>query len=88
MIAQSALHENMHKKNNVSLWIAAQAVVDQKTTCSASYLCLNCIIELINNLATDTGGMDLFEQLEHALHHSTLREHYKKERGEKGPGTY
>ncbi len=72
------------QKNNVPLWIAAQAVVDQKLLAARAISALSVFIELINNLATDTGGMDLFEQLEHTLHHSTLREHYKKERGEKG----
>jgi DNA helicase-2/ATP-dependent DNA helicase PcrA len=41
-------------------------------------------LELIEILAVDTDGMDLYEQLEHALHHSKLMAHYQKEKGEKG----
>jgi DNA helicase-2/ATP-dependent DNA helicase PcrA len=72
------------RENNLSLWHAAHAVVEQKLLAARAVSALNAFLELIETLATDTDGMDLYEQLEHALHHSKLMAHYQKEKGEKG----
>jgi len=75
---------NYAREHSVALWVAAQAVVDQKLLPARATSALGAFLELITRLASDTDGMELYEQLEHALHHSTLLDHYKKERGEKG----
>ena len=72
------------RENNVSLWQAAHAVVEQKLLAARAVSAMNAFLTLIEAMSTDSAGMELFEQLEHALHHSKLLEHYKKERGEKG----
>jgi len=72
------------REHSVSLWNAAQAAVEQKLLPARATTALGAFLELISIMANDTAGMDLFEQLEHTLHHSTLLDHYKKDRGEKG----
>ncbi|WP_455198757.1 DNA helicase II [Kaarinaea lacus] len=72
------------RENNLSLWQAAHAVVEQKLLASRAISALSAFLSLIDEMSADTAGMELFEQLEHTLHHSKLMEHYKKERGEKG----
>ncbi len=72
------------REHNVALWQAAQAVLEQKLLPARATSALGAFLELITRLASDADGMDLYEQLEHTLHHSTLLEHYKKDRSEKG----
>jgi DNA helicase-2/ATP-dependent DNA helicase PcrA len=72
------------REHNIALWAAAEAVVEHKLLPARATTALGSFLELITRMASDTDGMDLFEQMEHALHHSTLLDHYKKERGEKG----
>jgi DNA helicase-2/ATP-dependent DNA helicase PcrA len=72
------------RQHQLSLWSAVQAVVEQKLLAARAVSALGAFLELITRLASDTDGMDLYEQLEHSLHHSGLLDHYKKERGEKG----
>jgi DNA helicase-2/ATP-dependent DNA helicase PcrA len=72
------------REHKVSLWQAAQIVVEQKLLPARAVSMLGAFLELIDEMAVDTAGMELYEQLEHSLHHSNLREHFKKERGEKG----
>lgn len=71
------------REHRVALWVAAEAVVEQKLLPARAMTALGNFLELITRLSSDTDGMDLYEQLEHSLHHSTLLEHYKKDRGEK-----
>jgi DNA helicase-2/ATP-dependent DNA helicase PcrA len=72
------------RENNVSLWQAAHAVVEQKLLAARAISALTVFLTLIVDMAADTADMELYEQLEHTLHHSKLLEHYRKERGEKG----
>jgi DNA helicase-2/ATP-dependent DNA helicase PcrA len=74
------------REHSVALWVAAEALVEQKQLPARATSALSTFLELITRMASDTDGMDLYEQMEHTLHHSTLLEHYKKERGEKGQG--
>jgi DNA helicase-2/ATP-dependent DNA helicase PcrA len=74
------------RKHGIALWAAAEALVEQKQLPARATSALGAFLELITRMASDTDGMDLYEQMEHTLHHSTLLEHYKKERGEKGQG--
>ncbi|MDX1253268.1 MAG: DNA helicase II [Gammaproteobacteria bacterium] len=41
-------------------------------------------LDLIERLARDTAGLTLGEQIEHVIAHSGLRDHCRKEKGEKG----
>jgi DNA helicase-2/ATP-dependent DNA helicase PcrA len=75
---------NYAREHGIALWAAAEAVVEQKLLPARATTALGNFLELITRMASDTDGMDLFEQMEHSLHHSTLLDHYKKERGEKG----
>jgi DNA helicase-2/ATP-dependent DNA helicase PcrA len=70
--------------HNVSLWSAAQAVVEGRLLPARAVSALGAFVELIQRLHHDTQGLALYEQLEHLLHHSGLLEHYKKEKGEIG----
>ena len=72
------------RQHNVALWAAAEALIEQKQLPARATSALSTFLELITRMASDIDGMDLYEQMEHTLHHSTLLEHYKKERGEKG----
>ncbi len=72
------------REHQVALWQAAEAVVERKLLPARATSALGAFLELITRLASDTDGMDLYEQLEHSLHHSSLLAHYKKERSEKG----
>jgi DNA helicase-2/ATP-dependent DNA helicase PcrA len=72
------------RDNKLSLWHAAHTVVEQKMLPSRAISSLAGFLSLLESLATDTQGMDLYEQLEHSLHHSGLLDYYKKEKGEKG----
>ena len=72
------------REHKISLWQAANAVVEQTLLPARAISMLGAFLELIDEMAADTAGMELYEQLEHSLHHSNLREHFKKERGEKG----
>ena len=72
------------REHSVALWQAAETLVEQKRLPARATTMLGAFLELITRLDSDTDGMDLYEQLEHVLHHSTLLDHYKKDRGEKG----
>jgi DNA helicase II / ATP-dependent DNA helicase PcrA len=72
------------RENNVSLWQAAHAVVEQKLLAARAISALTVFLTLIEDMTANTADMELYEQLEHTLHHSKLLEHYRKERGEKG----
>lgn len=72
------------REHKVSLWQAAHAVVDEKLLAARAITALDAFLSLVENLASDTVSMDLYEQFEHSLHYSGLLVHYKKDKGEKG----
>jgi DNA helicase-2/ATP-dependent DNA helicase PcrA len=69
---------------NISMWRAANEIIELKTLPARASNALQVFIDLINQLDADTRGTELHEQTEHVLQHSGLIEHHKKEKGEKG----
>ncbi len=47
---------------------------------------LQSFVELIEKLAREVQGLELFEQVDHVIQMSGLVEHFKKEKGERGEG--
>ena len=41
---------------------------------------------IVDKLAEETRGLELYEQVDHVVQSSGLIEHYKKEKGERGEG--
>jgi len=72
------------REHNVALWDAAGSMVEQKLLPARAANALRGFLDLIEEMAAATASMELFEQMEHLIHHGGLLDHYKKERGEKG----
>jgi len=72
------------REHGVALWDAAQAMVAQKLLPARAANALRGFLELIEELDAATADFELHEQMEHLIHHSGLRAHYEKERGERG----
>ncbi len=72
------------RKNNQSLWQAAQQVLSDKALASRSLAALEKFLGLIRRLRSDIDGVQLEETVEAVIRHSGLIEHYRKEKGEKG----
>ncbi len=71
------------RQHNLALWDAATAMVEQKLLPARAANALRGFLELIEEMGAATASMALHEQMEHLIHHSGLRAHYEKERGEK-----
>ncbi len=72
------------KTANESLWEAAQRAVATNALTARAGLALKAFLDLIDRLAEEAASLTLGEQVEHMLARSTLLEHYKKEKGERG----
>ena len=72
------------REHNLALWDAAAAMIEQKRLPARAANALQGFLDLIEEMGAASASMELFEQMEHLIHHSGLRDHYKKERGEKG----
>ena len=66
-----------------SMWQASLDLIDNKQLSARALNALNGFITLINQLDSDTDGLDLHEQTEHIINASGLIDHYGKEKGEK-----
>ncbi len=84
-IGQRTLDEvrDQAKLKQISLWQAAQTVVDEKLLNARAVNALAGFLKLMNDLST-CGGLPLDEQAEHVIALAGLRQHYTKEKGEKG----
>ncbi len=71
-------------QKNISLWRAAEWLLEQKIFPARAANSLQGFMQLITTLYEDTQTFTLFEQTEHVIHNSGLIEHYRKEKGEKG----
>jgi DNA helicase II / ATP-dependent DNA helicase PcrA len=72
------------RAHNTSLWngaIAAQSALPQRAAQA-----LQSFMELIDKLAREVKGLELYEQVDHLIQMSGLIEHFKKEKGERGEG--
>jgi DNA helicase II / ATP-dependent DNA helicase PcrA len=72
------------QQQQVSLWQAAQFLLEQKAFTARAANALQLFIQLIETLASDTEHLPLHEMTEHVIHNSGLIEHFRKEKGEKG----
>jgi DNA helicase-2/ATP-dependent DNA helicase PcrA len=71
------------RAKDYSMWEAARSLLDNKELAARASNAVAGFIRLIDGLADDTAGLDLFEQVEHVIHASGLIEHYSKEKSEK-----
>jgi DNA helicase-2/ATP-dependent DNA helicase PcrA len=73
------------RANSTSLWNGAIACTQGGLPQRAAQA-LQSFMELIDKLAREVNGLELFEQVDHVIQMSGLIEHYKKEKGERGEG--
>lgn len=71
------------KNENISMWRAANEVVEYKKLPNRALTALQLFLDLINQIDTDSTGTELHEQTDHAIQLSGLIDHHKKEKGEK-----
>ena len=67
-----------------SLWQAISTVQEENALPARALGALKNFADLIQRLTAETQGVELAEKIEHVIHHSALRTHYEKEKGEKG----
>lgn len=67
----------------ISMWRAANEIVELKKLPARAANALQSFIDLINQMAQATEETLLHEQTEHVIQYSGLIEHHKKEKGEK-----
>lgn len=72
------------RANEVSMWQATLQLIEQGEITSRALSSLQQFVDLISEMEVDLNKMELFEQIEHVIHHSGLIPHYEKEKGEKG----
>jgi len=70
--------------DKVSLWTAALAMQESDQLAARARNALASFLELIQTFASDIQGLSLGEQVEHVVQCSSLKEHYAREKGEKG----
>ena len=71
------------RQENISMWRAANEVVEYKKLPNRALTALQLFLDLINQIDTDSSGTELHEQTDHAIQMSGLIDHHKKEKGEK-----
>ena len=71
------------RAKDYSMWEAARSLLDNRELAARASNAVAGFIQLIDSLADDTDGLELFEQVEHVIHDSGLIEHYSKEKSEK-----
>ena len=72
------------RAGGMSLWQAIHHVLENRSLNARALNALQGFVDLMARLRADLAGLALAEQVEQMLHHSRLREHYQKEKGEKG----
>ncbi|GMR16535.1 MAG: DNA helicase II [Gammaproteobacteria bacterium] len=72
------------RANNVSMWQSTLQLIEQGEITSRALSSLQQFVDLITEMQVDLDKMELYEQIEHVIHQSTLVPHYEKEKGEKG----
>jgi DNA helicase-2/ATP-dependent DNA helicase PcrA len=72
------------RQDSVSLWTALEAILADKQQPARVTAVLEKFAKLIRELDMGVRGLQLYEQVDHALHASGLVEHYKAEKGERG----
>jgi len=72
------------RTNEVSMWQATLKLIELGEITSRALSSLQQFVDLICEMEVDLNKMELFEQIEHVIHHSGLIPHFEKEKGEKG----
>ncbi len=72
------------RHSGVALWQSIHTLLEEKTLSARALSSLQAFVDLIEQLGLHTQGLELHEQVEHTIHASGLRDHYRKEKGEKG----
>lgn len=72
------------RRETISMWEATKNVCRAKSLSARAMTSLENFTQLIESLAKDIESLELHEQVEHIIEHSTLLAHFKKEKGEKG----
>lgn len=72
------------RENGISMWQATLQLIEQGEITSRALTALQQFIDLISGMQSDLSSMELYEQIEHVIHQSTLIAHFEKEKGEKG----
>ncbi|MDH5570804.1 MAG: DNA helicase II [Gammaproteobacteria bacterium] len=72
------------RNNGCSLWQAITTVQQEKALPARALQALQNFADLMQGLIEATQNVELAEKIEHVIHHSALRTHYAKEKGEKG----
>lgn len=78
------LLRQLTRERQVTLWQAAQLIIDEQKLTSRASTALLRFLELINSLDLETQQMPLFEQTDFVIKHSGLYQMYQQEKGEKG----
>jgi DNA helicase-2/ATP-dependent DNA helicase PcrA len=73
------------RAQGTSLWIAAAHAVETGLAQRAG-AALKGFMLIVDKLAAEIRGLELYEQVDHVVQSSGLIEHYKKEKGERGEG--
>jgi len=71
------------KQNDYTLWEASHALFDNKVLPTRAANALAGFLRLVDQLASDSDGSELFEQVGHVIHESGLIDYYGKEKSEK-----
>jgi DNA helicase II / ATP-dependent DNA helicase PcrA len=73
------------RAQGTSLWMAAAHAVETSLAQRAG-AALKGFMLIVDKLAAEIRGLELYEQVDHVVQSSGLIEHYKKEKGERGEG--
>lgn len=72
------------QKNQLSLAQATYEMLEDNSFNSRPHSALSAFLSLIESMTADTQGLGLSDLVEHALHKSTLFEHFEKDKSERG----
>lgn len=78
------LVRNYARANEISMWQSTLKLIELGEITSRALSSLQQFVDLICEMEVDLDSMELFEQIEHVIHHSGLIPHYEKEKGERG----
>ena len=72
------------RAEELPLWAGAERLLEQDVLTARAANALRAFLAQIDAMAEATAGLSLAEQVEHVVAHSGLKDHYAKEKGEKG----
>ncbi len=74
----------MARDNETSMWQALWQMQEQKVLPARALGALKNFVDLIDSLKAASADLELNKKIEQVIHHSGLKAHYEKEKGEKG----